>query len=424
MLVSLKDFWPKLRKNVLRRRQPFTTFNWRFLLPGQSRGVRIHRYVFFNMHRNYPRSLRVLAAVYNLGRWWLYFAIREVIIVYKAGNKTCSEKYEIAKSRQIIDLFAITFAYCIPAWEYYQSRLHQWPRSQWLDFAYDFQATAWHEALAYENSRQSHELLNNKAQTEQFLTRHNLSALTALKLNEADAEIIEEDIEKFPDEFFIKPTVGNRSLGCLTIRKHTELEDKILFEFEHFQNSAIFRHKTLEDINKFIGKQEYLVQPVERNHPDLVKLLDTDKLGTIRLVSSNTKDGIFAQTAVLEAPVKYKPAVYWNAAIDIDSGELLEPTNKNILDNEDFKDWFDKVKGKTFPSWSDLKSLCLAAHAKLPEFLTIGWDMALTQSGPKIVEGNICWGLKQYQQVMQVPLLQTRIGSMYFDFISKSSGLE
>ena len=53
------------------------------------------------------------------------------------------------------------------------------------------------------------------------------------------------------------------------------------------------------------------------------------------------------------------------------------------------------TKGKKLPFIKEAEKLCISAAEKVPEFRFIGWDVAITSTGPIIVEGNVlsgAWG--------------------------------
>ena len=48
-----------------------------------------------------------------------------------------------------------------------------------------------------------------------------------------------------------------------------------------------------------------------------------------------------------------------------------------------------KFYGKSIPYIDQVKDLAISAHRYFPRFKIIGWDIAITETGPTIVEGNI-----------------------------------
>lgn len=49
------------------------------------------------------------------------------------------------------------------------------------------------------------------------------------------------------------------------------------------------------------------------------------------------------------------------------------------------------------PNWSDAKALAFRAHGAFPGLDVIGWDIALTERGPLVLEGNAWWDPPLYQ---------------------------
>jgi hypothetical protein len=47
-----------------------------------------------------------------------------------------------------------------------------------------------------------------------------------------------------------------------------------------------------------------------------------------------------------------------------------------------------KFEGKKIPFFDEIKNLAIHAHTCFPMFLIIGWDIAVTETGPILIEGN------------------------------------
>jgi hypothetical protein len=410
---KLTKFWLELRAKLLSIRQPITSFHWRFLLPNQSKSVNIHRYVFTHSHTDFPIILSGLAYVYNLGRWWLYFAWIAIFKAYKKAGKKCLEEHSISKLKQLCDLFILAFGYCIPPMEYYVLRLYQWPRTNWLDFTYDFQANSWHAALNYPNAKITQQLICDKAAFEMFLSEHRLPTIESLHVIKKGIEITPKELASLPETSFFKPTNGNRSAGCFALQKDDSIDHDAKLRFIWFKGGSEMPHKDSKDLNRLIASRDYLIQPLLKNHPDFEQLFGTDKLATIRLITCNAEGKCTGISAVLETAMPYKPMLYWNVAIDISTGEFIEPIKHNGIERPEFDAWFATLRGQKCPQWQALLTLCTSAHDLLPELLTIGWDVSLEENGPTIVEGNISWGLQQHQVLTQTPLLQSELGEVY-----------
>ncbi|MGH9348711.1 MAG: sugar-transfer associated ATP-grasp domain-containing protein, partial [Vicinamibacterales bacterium] len=65
------------------------------------------------------------------------------------------------------------------------------------------------------------------------------------------------------------------------------------------------------------------------------------------------------------------------------------------------------IEGQVLPHWTEARALALDAHAKLLSMACVGWDVALTGSGPVLVEANWAPGARLAQAPSGVPLGDT-----------------
>ena len=408
-------FWNKTQSRILHRRLPLSTLHWRFVLPKQDLGIRVHRYVFLRIHKNFPWVLRLLAISFIYTRWWFVFGWMEVYKAHKVASKKCYEKHGIGRCRQLSDVFAAAFIYCIPPSEYYRMQLHRWPRSSWLEFAFDFQSAAWHSAFSGSKSESQQAIINDKLAFEELLLANYVRSITTLRAVGAGESITTRELQVLPEEVFFKPRVGNQSRGCFVVRRTSKAKENNL-QIVWFNGKIVNDDQTLDVLNKIIGKQDYLVQPLLKNHSDFVLLFNTDELVTIRLVTVKPDAESVAISALIEIPIVDHPMYYWNMLIDVDSGVFMKPLNFPGHDNE-FNKGFRKLaalaEGRACPYWEDIKRLCADAHELLDQMFTIGWDVALSTDGPVIVEGNGNWTLTHYQILKQEPMLGLPLGKVY-----------
>lgn len=55
------------------------------------------------------------------------------------------------------------------------------------------------------------------------------------------------------------------------------------------------------------------------------------------------------------------------------------------------------ILGFTIPFWEEVKAMILEASLVVPEVRSIGWDIAITDQGPVIIEGNSKWNKDTWQ---------------------------
>ena len=53
--------------------------------------------------------------------------------------------------------------------------------------------------------------------------------------------------------------------------------------------------------------------------------------------------------------------------------------------------------GYTVPLYHEALQLCLKAHSYFYGIHSIGWDIAISENGPVIIEGNDNWGIAMFQ---------------------------
>ncbi len=66
------------------------------------------------------------------------------------------------------------------------------------------------------------------------------------------------------------------------------------------------------------------------------------------------------------------------------------------------------ITGETVPGLDDVLALAIEAHRLFPELPCIGWDIALSDKGPVVIEANVPPGLQPTQQVSMGGFVQTR----------------
>jgi glutathione synthase/RimK-type ligase-like ATP-grasp enzyme len=75
------------------------------------------------------------------------------------------------------------------------------------------------------------------------------------------------------------------------------------------------------------------------------------------------------------------------------------------------------IKGFQFPDWEEAMQLAMQAATEVPQMGYIGWDVAFTEKGPCLVEGNDFPGHDIYQLPQHTP---DKIGMMEkFSFLNK-----
>jgi hypothetical protein len=142
-----------------------------------------------------------------------------------------------------------------------------------------------------------------------------------------------------------------------------------------------------------------VVQERLRNHPTLLPLTN-GALSTLRLVTCTTPSGSidlmpavirmpvgraivdsFAQGG-LAAPIELATGAICGPAVQRDYYGLgLRPVDKHPDSGRAFL-------GFVIPRWAEVLELARRAHAHFPSVHFVGWDIAVLQEGPSLVEAN------------------------------------
>jgi len=99
-------------------------------------------------------------------------------------------------------------------------------------------------------------------------------------------------------------------------------------------------------------------------------------------------------------------------AVDLRSGALEVAVRKKQslahIDITHHPDTKALILNRRVPMWNEVLELALHAHHEFSTFPSVGWDIAITPSGPVLIEGNYNWDVLLAQQPGWRPLGATR----------------
>lgn len=200
-----------------------------------------------------------------------------------------------------------------------------------------------------------------------------------------------------PDEFFIKPAYGTTGLGVKHFRKDG---DRLTDGKESVGISQVY-----DDMKNYPDSPAYLIQRRIKNHPAIVEFTGKHMLQTMRIVTYVNRH---FQPEILFTAFKFilGEAVVDNfrrgeinntyAFIDAASGRIdlcvLKHKNGQPADlvalhpvtQKPFRDF-------NIPFWSESLEAARQAAVQFLPIRCVGWDIAITEQGPSIIEGNIWW---------------------------------
>ncbi|AMN45104.1 sugar-transfer associated ATP-grasp domain-containing protein [Rhodoplanes sp. Z2-YC6860] len=208
----------------------------------------------------------------------------------------------------------------------------------------------------------------------------------------ANAEALKAFLRR-PEHYpmFGKPIEGIQSIGSIGLAQYDSGEDRL----ETIGGENILVDDFASDVlNNF--SQGYLFQKFLSPHP-VIREVCGNRLATARIVTL-ARDG---EPSVFRACWKIPSGSnmadnYWRpgnllAQIDVTTGKVLRAMSGTGLEfacHSEHPDTKAPLIGMTLPRWDDLKQTAIEAARLLRHMPLIGFDMAMSETGPVVVEMN------------------------------------
>jgi hypothetical protein len=165
--------------------------------------------------------------------------------------------------------------------------------------------------------------------------------------------------------------------------------------------------------------QDCIVQPFIENHSDIAKI-SNGALAPLRIVTGMDAAGkaLFI-TSMLCLPRGAHDSSIGGILCSIDRGtgrlrKAATPDNSPVSRHPDTG---VPIAGITIPFWSESISLVERAHAAaFPRFAFLGWDVAISQDGPVLLETNSGWGAI-FHQMLDGPLGHTEFSRLVGQYV-------
>jgi hypothetical protein len=141
---------------------------------------------------------------------------------------------------------------------------------------------------------------------------------------------------------------------------------------------------------------DYLLQPKVHNH-EAIRDLSGQALATVRLLTLRTPSG-----EITPLLAYFRMATGTSHTDNFSSGGVAAPvdvidgvlghavTNKHspLARTSRHPDSGTIIAGRALPYWHEALQLAVDAHGEFAEFFVVGWDIAITDNGALLVEGN------------------------------------
>ena len=205
-----------------------------------------------------------------------------------------------------------------------------------------------------------------------------------------DVEAFLLDQARYP--LFVKPEQGSGSVGSALITEIDKATREVVLSNGTRIDLRAFAHETLGD-----ASEGYLFQDAIQQHKAMTDVAGR-AVGTIRVVTVMAEDaGPHVLYTLWKIPSpKAMSDNYWQdgsmlAEIDSASG-IIQQCRRGSGPDQEVIDTHP-VSGAQFdsmqiPHWDEVLRLTRDAHMLTPQFGVFGWDIAITDDGPLIIECN------------------------------------
>lgn len=205
-------------------------------------------------------------------------------------------------------------------------------------------------------------------------------------------EIMLELKEKLYKKIFVKPVDGEGGNGIIIF--HLSLDNKYINN-----NNEELSESFLSNIGK---ENNYIIQSGLIQDESISKIYPSS-VNTFRIATENKNGRVRAICSVLR--IGRQGNEVDNASqdgivlgIDCNNGKCMDYAGTE--EGEIFYKHPDSnfvFKNHKIDNWDDIVDFTIKCASKLPQFVYLGWDIALTKEGPIVIETNLGFAIDLYQ---------------------------
>ena len=379
---------------IVKRQVPHAVLSWRYFVPGQHHMVQLHKRSFLALWTTRPWVLWSAVALYSYAVWYFFYAWRQSLGAWRRHSANLLLHAGVPRARQARDLLVLALLHSTPPVFYYRYRLYAYPEQQWLNFVYTHELPHWHRILSPDIGDRSQSLMTQKNDFSVEMARRGLPSVPTHDRVEV-AEAMSKDTLFRQRSVFLKPDVGSRKGGCyaLVYQPNTRAY--------HLQGAHHDRVISQDQILDYLGKnrlaQVYLLQPLLKNHSRLEAHFQITALIVVRIVTVMVSGAPKAICARLEVPIEGQFEYVNSFKIDLETGRLCSVADDLGMDHEATQR-LNVLSQFDVPFWSAVVSLAEKAHQSFGDIYSVGWDIAITPDGLRLIEGNLNWAVAVHQR--------------------------
>jgi hypothetical protein len=163
-------------------------------------------------------------------------------------------------------------------------------------------------------------------------------------------------------------------------------------------------HRELHDLSSGALSTVRIMTCLDENDsPEVVGAAFRMSIGANRTVDNFHAGGI---ASAVSKEGKLGPAT--DAGLNVALGWLTHHPNTGA-----------EIEGRSLPLWAEVQALATRAHRAFADRKLIGWDIAITDAGPIIIEGNSSADLDIIQRTARMGLAESRLAELMAFHIKK-----
>jgi len=324
--------------------------------------------------------------------------------------------------RQVKEQLGLAFRYAVPShWYYIFEFYDDLHRSRALEYVYRFETKTglYHMFRDHLSSPETTMALSDKAAFAQRCELHGVPVVSALA-KVVDGVILNMDTTpgSLPKQsFFLK---ANRGAGGRSASRWRY--DESGGKYYGSEGGAFSEAELSAHVKELSKAEDYVIRTLAINHAGLSDL-NLGALNTVRVLTIMNEQGRAELTHAVLRMASSPDVVVDNfhaggiaAKIDLESGRLGQASNMGLTAGSR---WWDshpvtggQILGRVVPCWEEVKAVACKAHAAFGDQVAIGWDIAVLDDGPKLVEGNKGPDLDIIQRIYREPVGNSRFGEL------------
>lgn len=237
-------------------------------------------------------------------------------------------------------------------------------------------------------------------------------------LDELETKLQEPGMENI----FLKPTTEQRGAGALALGPRLDVESWT----RRPAGGRITLPEVIEHIKQHKAGMTWIIQRLASPSPFTAGIVE-NVVCTVRVVTINEGNpkilGAIMRFGDGDSPADNFEGGGVVALVDNDSG-VLGPTLRSRNGLASFGTAHHRtgrqITGLVLPDWPKIKALVIDGAQRFSYFKCMGWDIAITDRGPIILEANSKSGFPSLQILTGKGLLEGPLG----DVLRKNSGIE